>query len=112
MGNKNKNQWEFFFRKKKKVGEKKYKNITEKSKEKESKKYKGVHKKLGGIIMKKRLQKSLLILKLIFSVNFFFLIKILNFYFEFVDIGEVNATIPMMAEHLATTSMSHFCFQS
>ena len=41
MGNKNKNQWEFFFRKKKKVGEKKYKNITEKSKEKESKNVRG-----------------------------------------------------------------------
>jgi len=27
---------------------------------------------------------------------------------SFLDIGEVNATIPMMAEHLATTSMSKF----
>ena len=24
----------------------------------------------------------------------------------------MNATIPMMAEHLATTSMSHFCISS
>ena len=59
--------------------------------------------------MNKRLQKSLLISKSIFSVIFFFDLN-LKLFFEFVDIGEVNATIPMMAEHLATTSMSHFCF--
>ena len=38
MGNKNKNQWEFS---EKKAGKKKYKNITEKSKEKESKNIRG-----------------------------------------------------------------------
>ena len=49
---------------------------------------------------------------LLYTTNWFFSIQVLAHFYaknlSFLDIGEVNATIPMMAEHLATTSMSKF----